>query len=59
MIRSDVYSDLYFIDYDPGYFSGYGQISILDYVKEDKSTGIVDVDGKPFVEAEKRKIGFY
>ena len=59
MIRNDVYSDLDFIDYDQGYFTGFGQISILDYNKEDTTNNIVDADGKPFVEAEKRKIGFY
>ena len=59
MIRNDVYSDLDFIDYDPGYFNGFGQISILDYTKEDTNISIVDADGKPFTEVEKRKIGFY
>ncbi len=58
-ITSEVLSDIDFIDYDPGYFTGFGQVSTISYDREAQQTAIVDSEGKPFNEQKKQAIGFY
>jgi hypothetical protein len=58
-IVSEVLSDIDFIEYDPGYFTGFGQVSTISYDRETQETVIVDSEGKPYNEQKKQAIGFY
>ena len=58
-VVSEVLSDIDFIEYDPGYFTGFGQVSTISYDRETQETVIVDSEGKPYNEQKKQAIGFY
>ena len=58
-VVSEVLSDIDFIDYDQGYFTGFGQVSTISYDRETQEIVIVDSEGKPFNEQKKQAIGFY
>ena len=58
-VKNEVLSDIDFIDYDPGYFTGFGSISTISYDKKDEVKLIVDIDGEPIEIKQEKRIGFY
>ena len=58
-VKNEVLSDIDFIDYDPGYFTGFGSISTISYDKNETAKPIVDADGEPLETKQEKRIGFY